>query len=217
MFLLLASVAHATLSSDYAGATQRPWAIGLSSGAGFRLLDPRSVPSGLAPRLDVFQLEVRHTLSPNSRSSQRLAAASWSIPPQRLDLQLNTVRFATTLTGTTSARLPLTAYATWLVPFWRRHSVAISPGMSAELGRDLVVVDQDLRRRPNASLAIAGRIGLEKSRFWWPASTSGLYLQGLVGTAPSLDPNHRFSEREMSFAVQYSVAFGFPPPPKEAR
>lgn len=170
-------------------------------------MDPRSIPSGLAPRLDLLQLEVRYSLEP----------CTWSIPPQRLDLQLNTGRFATTLTGTTSARLPVTAYLTWLEPFWRRHSVSISPGMSAELGRDLVVVDQDLRRRPNASLAIAGRIGLEKSRFWWPASTTGLYLQGQIGTALSLDPNHRFSEREMSFAVQYSVAFGFPPPPKKTR
>lgn len=211
MLLLLTTLAHAALSSDYPGATQRPWAIGLSSGLGIRVLDPRSIPSGFAPRLDLVQLEVRHTLSPGT------VAPSWSKPPQRLDLQLNTVRFGTTLTGTTSARVPMTAYATWLVPFWRRHSVAISPGLGLELGRDLVVVDERLRRRPNAGVALAGRVGLEKSRFLWPASSTGLYLQGQIGSSFSLDPNHSLLERELSVAVQYSVVFGFPPPPRGQR
>lgn len=207
MLLLMVQLASAALSTDYPGAAQRPWALGLSSGAGLRVLPPPRVPSGVAPRIDLLQLEIRRTLAP----------IDLAIPPQRLDLQLNAVRLATTWTGTTSAKLPISAYATWLRPFGPRHSVAMSPGMVFSVGRDLVVVGQDLRRRPNAGAAIAGKVGLEKSRWLWPAATSGLYLQAQIGTQLSLDPNHRFIERELSATLQYTAMFGFPPPPREGR
>ena len=85
-------------------------------------------------------------------------------------------------------RIPICAYGTWVRPGWKRWSIALSTGLYSELGIDHFVVNEHVRRAPAGTVAVAGRVGIEKPRYWRKATTLGLYLRMAGGVSLGTDP-----------------------------
>jgi len=177
--------------------------VGFDLGAGVRVLPSRSIPDGGAPRLDLGCIEVRRAWS-----------NSWShrIAPDRLDLQVDWMHRAMTRLGSRSVRLPLTAYATWVRPAPHLWDLALSTGVYTELGRDSVVIDDQLRTHPAGTVAWAGRLGLEHPRFFWKKSaTMSTWLKLSVGVSVSSEPALPVFSRHVRLGLERSWVWGVGP------
>ncbi|MCP4810695.1 MAG: hypothetical protein GY884_35620 [Proteobacteria bacterium] len=196
MLMLLASVqaAQVELLPDEA-----KWQVGVTFGAGTRLQPVRAIPDGTALRLDLYVLTVQrarpmpHELGPD---------------PARLELQIDPVHLWATHGATTSPRLPLTLYATWLHPFGRKWHLTMSPGVYATVGWDSLVKDETLRHRPGGTLAASGRVGLERQRWLWPAMAGSWGLRTDLGVAFSADPDTFATSRYLRFGLERTLTWG---------
>jgi hypothetical protein len=174
------------------------------------------VPDNNAMRLDLAVWELRRAMP----SLYEVRGA-----PVRLDLQTDWVYRRLTRAGTTSPRRPICVYATWLHPLKAEHSqlvlrprgsvrrdiarnLALSPGLYTELGRDAIVVDEQLVYRPGATIALAGRVGVERVSSRAGAVTTGLYLRAAAGTMLSSDPEHPGASSYGRLGLETSVSWG---------
>jgi len=176
-----------------------PWTVGMEFGAGMRLLPMREIPKGPAPRLDLFVIDVRRDLA---------EPVSFSFAPDRLDFQLDWMHGVMTRAGSTRARYPLCAYATWVQPARRRRELALSAGLYTEFGLDRYVVNERLSFGPGHTLAAAGRIGFEKPRRWRDATTLGTYLRVAAGVSLGSDPNHATATQYFRVGLERGWAWG---------
>jgi hypothetical protein len=99
----------------------------------------------------------------------------------------------------------VTTYATWVRPAPHLWDLALSTGLYTELGRDSVVVDDQLRYRPAGTVAWAGRIGLEHPRFFWKKSaTMSTWLKLSAGLSVGSDAAHPVLSRHVRVGVERS-------------
>ncbi len=157
-----------------------PWGVGIECTLGARQMPYREMAGDWTTRLDWFALELRGPFP---------MALPVPHQPQRLDVQVDWLQTYFLAAGTTRPRLPVTAYATWLRPSWRRRDMAVSTGVYLELGLDRFVVEEQLRKRPGGTAAAAVRLGWERPRLWWDVTTVGFYIRAATGFSMGSDPN----------------------------
>lgn len=170
--------------------------VGASVGAGVRVHDSTEIPDGGAPRLDFAVLEFRRAL-------ENPYALNWQ--PARVDVQADLVHGYLSRTYTTSPRLPLTVYATWLVPVAKSLSGALSPGVYTELGWDSFVEEEQLVRRFAGTAGVAMRLGLERHHRMY---TGGFYIRGVTGMSMDPDPNELSPTRFTRIGVEHVWSWG---------
>jgi hypothetical protein len=190
-------VVWALLSLMSQAGAQPLWSVGPAVGVGARVLPSRERVRGLTPAVDVMAVEVRRGLD----------GPLWA--PARLDVQVDGFHGLTSAAGTRRARVPVTAYGTWLRPLTERRTLSLSGGLYTELGRDALIRDEQLAYGPGGALALAGRVGLEKQRVWWDATGIGTYVRVDAGVLLGSDPRHAHAKRLVRFGVERSWTWGW--------
>ena len=130
------------------------------------------------------------------------------VEPDRLDMQVDWVHHRLSESGSRSPRLPLTAYATWLSPSPGRWDLALSTGLYAELGKDSIVAEEKLEYYPAGTLAWAGRVGLERPRFWKKSATISTHLKLSIGMSLGVDPAHPVISRHIRMGIAHGWSWG---------
>jgi hypothetical protein len=179
------------------------WEIGSYYGISARKLPTRSVPDGWAPHLELFGLEVRHYLS----KGEQIGFLGLDMQPDRMEFQLNWLQGYLTYQGMTRPRLPAAAYATWIAAEDGVNRLTKSVGLYTELGRDRFVVDEKLRKRTAGTIALAGRVGVERTGRLGRGN-KGLYLYSVAGFSLGRDPNQIGLSPHVRSGLEYCTTFG---------
>jgi hypothetical protein len=135
---------------------------------------------------------------------------SWPDPgePDRLDMQVDWLHGRLSESGSRRYRLPITTYATWVRPARSRWDRSLSTGLYTELGRDSMVIDEKLTYIPAGTLAWAGRVALERPRFWKKSTTLSTALEVSIGASFGTDPAHPLLSRHIRLGIERGWSWG---------
>ncbi|MBN2799752.1 MAG: hypothetical protein JXX28_11450 [Deltaproteobacteria bacterium] len=161
----------------------QPVALGFAAEVGSK--DFRGVS---APAMDLFTLEARVLLSPSTSVDLR---ADWT-----------QLFYSSVLTS--SPRLPLLALYHRRAPLGSRFALGYAGGLDLALGRDAVVVDEQLAHIAGGRLAVSGKLGVER-RGRRDRSSWGLSLRTSRGIAYTLGAPALYRRTVLEFTLHRRV------------